>query len=95
MPGRTCAHQRYLVPVHIVLQVNTDVQEILNLDLLIKQLALALGLAMVIGNGYAIYKNRKGEKPKDEEGDFRPGRAYWLLGVGTLIALWGGISLLS
>ena len=81
--------------MHTVLQSTPDVQQILNLDLLIKQLALALGLAMVIGNGYAIYKNRKGEKPKDEEGDFRPGRAYWLLGVGTLIALWGGISLLS
>ena len=50
---------------------------------------------MVIGNHYAIYKNRKGEKPKDEEGEFRPGRAYWLLGVGLLIALWGGISLLA
>ena len=81
--------------MHTVLQSTPDVQQILNLDLLIKQLALALGLAMVIGNGYAIYKNRKGEKPKDEEGDFRPGRAYWLLAVGTLIALWGGISLLS
>ena len=81
--------------MHTVLQSTPDVQQILNLDLLIKQLALALGLAMVIGNGYAIYKNRKGEKPKDEQGDFRPGRAYWLLGVGTLIALWGGISLLS
>ena len=86
---------RYLPLVITLLQANTDIQEILNLDLLIKQLALALGLAMVIGNGYAIYKNRKGEKPKDEEGDFRPGRAYWLLGVGTLIALWGGISLLA
>ena len=50
---------------------------------------------MVIGNLYAIYKNRKGQKPKDEEGEFRPGRAYWLLAVGTLIALWGGISLLA
>lgn len=48
-----------------LLQVNTDVQDLLNLDLLIKQLALALGLAMVLGNGYAIYKNRKGERPKD------------------------------
>ena len=77
------------------LQAETDIQTILNLDLLIKQLALALGLAMVIGNGYAIYKNRKGQKPKDEEGEFRPARAYWLLGVGVLISLWGGISLLA
>ena len=76
-------------------QAQTDLEAILDLELLIKQLALALGLAMVIGNLYAIYKNRKGQKPKDEEGDFRPGRAYWLLAVGTLIALWGGISLLA
>lgn len=75
--------------------MQTDVDAIFDLDLLIKQLALALGLAMVIGNAYAIYKNRKGDKPKDEQGDFRPGRAYWLLGVGTLITLWGGISLLA
>ena len=78
-----------------VLQSSPDVQEILNLDLLIEQLALALGLAMVIGNAYAIYKNRKGQKPKDEEGEFRPGRAYWLLGVGLLIAAWGAVSLFS
>ena len=79
----------------IFLQANTDIQDILNLDLLIKQLALALGLAMVLGNGYAIYNNRRGQKPKDEEGEFRPGRAYWLLGVGVLIATWGAISLLA
>ena len=79
----------------IFLQSNTDIEALLDLDLLIKQLALALGLAMVIGNGYAIYKNRKGEKPKDEEGEFRSGRAYWLLGVGVFIALWGGVSLLT
>lgn len=77
------------------MQASSDSVDIFNLDLLIKQLALALGLAMVIGNAYAIYKNRRNEKPKDEEGEFRPGRAYWLLSVGTLIALWGGISLLS
>ena len=77
------------------MQASSDSVDIFNLDLLIKQLALALGLAMVIGNAYAIYKNRRNEKPKDEEGEFRPGRAYWLLGVGTLIALWGGISLFS
>ena len=87
--------RRYLSSVITFLQANTDIQEILNLDLLLKQLALALGLAMVLGNGYAIYKNRKGQKPKDEEGEFRPGRAYWLLAVGVLIALWGGISLIA
>ena len=93
--GRIAHVGTYRLWVLTFLQVNTDVEALLDLDLLIKQLALALGLAMVIGNGYAIYKNRKGEKPKDEEGDFRAGRAYWLLGVGVLIALWGGISLIA
>lgn len=70
-------------------------EEILDLNLLVKQLALALGLAMLIGNVYAIYKHRKGEKPKDEEGEFRSGRAIWLISVGILISVWAGISLLA
>ncbi len=69
-------------------------EELLDLNLLIKQLALALGLAMVIGNVAAIWKHRRGEKPKDERGEFRPALAAWLIAVGTLIAAWGGISLL-
>lgn len=71
------------------------VEEILDLNLLIKQIALALGLAMLIGNLYALYKHRKGDKPKDEEGEFRAGRAWWLITVGVVISLWGGISLLA
>jgi hypothetical protein len=70
-------------------------EELLDLNLLIKQLALALGLAMVVGNLYAVYKHRKGDKPKDEEGEFRTGRVVWLLIVGVLISLWGGFSLLA
>lgn len=70
-------------------------EEFLDPSLLVKQLALALGVAMLVGNLYAVYKNRKGDKPKDEEGEFRPGRAYWLISVGILISLWGGLSLLA
>ncbi|MCL1601508.1 MAG: hypothetical protein M3112_08245 [Actinomycetia bacterium] len=70
-------------------------EEILDLSLLIKQIALALGLAMVIGNGYAIIQHTRGKAPKDESGEFRAGRAYWLLGVGLLIAIWGAVSLLN
>lgn len=75
--------------------VNTDVEALLDLDLLIKQMALAMGLAMVIGNGYAVYKNRKGEKPKGEEGEFRAARAWWLITVGVFIGTWGAVSLLT
>jgi hypothetical protein len=70
-------------------------EEILNLSLLIKQIALALGLAMVIGNGYASIHPNRGRAPKGESGEFRAGRAYWLLAVGLLIAIWGGVSLLN
>ncbi|MEZ5174955.1 MAG: hypothetical protein R2823_01960 [Acidimicrobiia bacterium] len=70
-------------------------EEILDLSLLIKQLALALGLAMLIGNLYAVYKHRRGDKPKNEEGEFRAGRAWWLIAVGAVITLWGGISLIA
>ncbi len=68
---------------------------IFDLDLLIKQIALALGLAMVLGNGFAIIQHRRGKSPKGEEGDFRSGRAWWLLSVGVLIAIWGAVSLLT
>jgi hypothetical protein len=71
-----------------------DVVDVLGLDTLLAQLILAVGLAMVLGNGYAIYKHRKGEGPKGVQGDFRPARAYWLLTVGALITAWGAASLL-
>ena len=70
-------------------------EEILDLSILIKQVALALGLAMVLGNAYAIIQNRRGKSPKGEDGEFRAGRAYWLLGVGVLIATWGALSLFA
>lgn len=67
----------------------------LGLDSLLAQFILALGLAMVLGNGYAIYKARRGERPKGAQGEFRASRAYWLLGVGAVITLWGAASLLA
>lgn len=70
-------------------------EEILDLSILIKQVALALGLAMVLGNAYAIIQHRRGKSPKGEEGEFRAGRAYWLLGVGILIATWGALSIFA
>lgn len=70
-------------------------EQLLDLDLLMKQIALAFGAAMVIGNLFAIIQNRRGKSPKGESGEFRAGRAYWLLGVGLLIGTWGGVSLLT
>lgn len=68
--------------------------EFLDLNRLLVLMILAMGLAMVVGNGYAIYQNRRGGKPKGEEGEFRAGRAYWLLGIGSLMTIWGAATLL-
>jgi hypothetical protein len=70
-------------------------EQLLDLDLLMKQIALAFGAAMVIGNLFAIIQHKRGKAPKGESGEFRAGRAYWLLGVGLLIGIWGGVSLLT
>jgi hypothetical protein len=71
------------------------VEQLIDLDLLVKQMALAFGAAMVLGNLFAIIQHKRGRSPKGETGEFRAVRAYWLLGVGILIAVWGGASLLT
>jgi len=72
-----------------------DGVDVLGLDTLLAQLILALGLAMVLGNGFAIYKNRRGEAPKAAKGEFRATRAWWLAGVGLIITIWGTASLIA
>ncbi len=47
------------------------------------------------GNVFAVIQNKRGKAPKGETGEFRAVRAYWLLGVGALIATWGAVSLLA
>lgn len=70
-----------------------DVEDIFDLNRLLVLMLLAIGLALVAGNGFAIIQSRRGVKPKDEEGDFRPARAWWLLAVGLLMTVWGLASL--
>ena len=66
-----------------------DITELLGLDDLLAQLILAVGAAMVIGNAFAIIQHHRGRHPAQESGEFRAGRAWWLLAVGLLITLWG------
>lgn len=63
--------------------------DILGLDTLLAQMMTALGLAMVVGNGFAMWKHSRGEAPKDVDGAYRPGRVRFLLAVGLLISAWG------
>lgn len=70
-----------------------DIVEILDLDRLLVLMVLAMGLAMVLGNGYAVWQNHRGNKPKGEQGEFRRSRAYWLIAVGLVMTTWGLLSL--
>lgn len=69
--------------------------DILGLDALLAQLMLALGLAMVIGNGLAIWRNARGRPPAGRQGRYRPGRAWFLLATGAVISLWAAAGLLT
>ncbi len=67
-----------------------------DVELLLPQMLLAVGLAMIVGNGIAWFKYRRGQTPKGVgEAHFRPGRAVWMLVVGTILSLWAGITLLK
>jgi len=69
--------------------------DIFGLESLFPEAVLAIGLAMVIGNGLAIFKNRRGEHPRGVEGEFRPGRAWFLGTIGVLLTVWGAASVFS
>lgn len=69
--------------------------DIFGLQSLFPEAVLAIGLAMVIGNGLAIVKNRRGERPAGVEGDFRPARAWFLGSIGILLTVWGAASVFS
>ncbi len=70
------------------------ITELLGLDDLLAQMILAVGAAMVIGNGFALIQHARG-KDKERAADFRTARAWWFVAVGLLITLWGVASLLT
>ena len=69
--------------------------DLLGLNTLLAQLILGLGAALVVGNGYALVMARRGVKPKGAQGELRAGRAWFLLVVGGVIAVWGLGSLIT
>jgi hypothetical protein len=70
------------------------VGDIFDIEALLPQMILALGLAMIVGNGYAWLRYRRGEPPKGvDAARFRPGRVVWMLVVGTILSIWAGITL--
>lgn len=71
------------------------ITELLGLDDLLAQMILAVGAAMVIGNGFAIFQHSRGRRPEGQSGEFRAGRAWWFVAVGLLITIWGIGSLVT
>lgn len=70
--------------------------DLLDFDNLLPELILALGMALLIGNGLAWWKNRQGESPKEVEGaTYRPGRVRFLMVVGVVLAVWGAVTLFT
>jgi hypothetical protein len=67
--------------------------DIFDVDTFFAQIALALGGALIVGNGYALVMARRGVRPAQAQGELRHGRAWFLISVGALIALWGLASL--
>lgn len=68
--------------------------DIFDFESLLPQLVLALGLALLVGNGLAWRKHRRGESPDDVENpQFRPGRVVFLSIVGLVLTAWGAVSL--
>lgn len=72
------------------------VGDIFDFENLLPQLILALGLALLIGNGLAWWKHRRGEAPKDvPDAQYRPGRVGFLMVVGLVLTIWGSITLFT
>jgi hypothetical protein len=65
------------------------VPDIFDLDSLLAQMVLALGAALLLGNAYALFMDRRGVKPKGQEGALRKGRAWFLFGIGAVMVWWG------
>ena len=70
--------------------------DLFDLENLLPEMILALGLAMLIGNGLAWWKHRQGKTPKDmADAQYRPGRVGFLLVVGFVLTFWGAVTLFT
>ena len=76
-------------------RVAVSVTELLGLDALFAEMILGIGLALLLGNGFAWWKHSRGERPEGTDGAFRGGRVAFLMLVGLLMAAWGAVSIFT
>lgn len=70
--------------------------DLFDVDQLLPELVVALGLALLLGNGLAWWRHRQGRAPEGIEGaQFRPGRVAFLSIVGVVLTVWGLVSLFT
>lgn len=72
------------------------VADLFDIENLLPELVLAMGLALLIGNGLAWWKHRRGEAPEGvQDAQYRPGRVVFLSLVGVVLAVWGAVTLFT
>ena len=72
------------------------VGDIFDFENLLPELIIALGLALLLGNGLAWWKHRRGQTPEGVENPhYRAGRVVFLMVVGLLMTAWGAVSLFT
>jgi hypothetical protein len=72
------------------------VGDLFDFENLLPELILALGLALLIGNGLAWWKHRRGEAPRNvPEATYRPGRVRFLMVVGVVLTVWSAVTLFT
>ena len=69
--------------------------EILGLDILVTQMILAIGLALIAGNVWAVVRHVTGRPPPGQRGSFRPRRAAFFITAGALMVIWSLASVFS
>jgi hypothetical protein len=68
--------------------------DVFDIQALFPELVLALGAALVGGNGLALWQEHRGSRPAGAP-QLRAGRARFLLAVGLVMAVWGSATLIT